>query len=128
MKRASIRCGPTVILSVLACAASPPGGGAGATDQPTAPTVITWMPAFDTAEVGFLSSVWGSGPDDVYIVGGQPERGQAFHYDGADWSAMELPAVPVLIWVFGLGPDAVFAVGEQGNEIVRRWLLCTLAP
>ena len=84
-----------VILSALACTPSPPGGGAGATGETAAPTVITWVPAFDTAEVGFLSSVWGSGPDDVYMVGGQPEEGQAFRYDGTNWSAMELPAVVV---------------------------------
>lgn len=117
MKRAFIRWGLTVILSALACTPSPPAGGPGAIDEAITPTVITWMPAFDTSEVGFLSSVWGSGPDDVFIVGGQPQQAQAFHYDGAGWSAMELPAGPVLIWVFGFGPDAVFAVGEQGTAV-----------
>ncbi len=79
-----------------------------------------WEPAFDTSATGTLSAVWGSGPDDVYIVGGTNEQGEIYHYDGVDWSPMQVPDdVPMLIWVYGFGPDEVYAVGLDGSAV--RW-------
>ncbi|MFQ5490748.1 MAG: hypothetical protein ACE5GE_08515 [Phycisphaerae bacterium] len=117
MKPALIRCSLAVLILALACNPGPPAGGGESSLATESATTLTWMPAFDTADAGFLSSVWGSAPDDVYIVGGQPDRAQAYHFDGTGWSAMNLPQVPLLIWVFGVSPDAVFAVGEQGTAL-----------
>ena len=39
-----------------------------APDPIPAPKPITWSPAFDTADVGALSAVWGSSPTNVFIV------------------------------------------------------------
>ena len=77
-----------------------------------------WREAFDAESVGFLSSVWGSAPDDVFVVGGQPEQGTVHHFDGTSWSAMQVPSVPILVWVFGFGADDVYAVGE-GSGIIH---------
>ncbi len=78
----------------------------------------TWDEAFDAAGAGAMSSVWGSGPDDVWVVGGEPGRGTAFHYDGAVWSEItDLPEVDLLVWVFGFGPADVWAVGVAGSVV-----------
>ncbi len=78
-----------------------------------------WDVAFDATTDGALSGVWGSGPDDVWIVGGYTDQAQIFHYDGADWSEADAPAVPLLAWSYGWGPDNAIAVGLQGA--VARW-------
>ena len=69
--------------------------------QVTDPTVLAQ---------GSLSSIWGSGSDDVYAVGTG-----VIHWDGSSWSK-------VLSWdtvhfhsVFGSGSTDVFAVGEVAD-------------
>lgn len=76
-----------------------------------------WREAFDAERIGFLSSVWGPTSDDVFVVGGQPEQGTVHHFDGTSWSAMQIPSVPILVWVFGFAADDVYAVGEGGGII-----------
>lgn len=83
----------------------------GNVDQGLAPF---YRPAFDADDAGFMSAVWGAAPDDIFIVGGQPEQGVVYHFDGTDWLPMDVGEIPILVWVFGFGPDDVFAVGEQG--------------
>jgi hypothetical protein len=98
----------TLLLSLTACTAGP-------APDPTA----TWSTAFDTTSTGALSGVWGSGPDDIYIVGGDPVSGEIHHFDGDVWSEVPLPpGVPLLVWVYGNGPDDIWAVGSRG-AIVR---------
>lgn len=76
-----------------------------------------WREAFDTSQAGDLSGVWGSAPDDVYVVGGTPDVGVVYHFDGDDWSAVTIPQVSLLVWVFGFGSDNVIAVGEDGSAL-----------
>ena len=77
-------------------------------------TEVVWEPAFDTAGAGALSGVWGSGPDDVFIVGGK-ETAEIYHHDGVGFSPMAgVPEVGLLVWVFGFGPADVWAVGVGG--------------
>lgn len=80
-------------------------------------STFAWREAFDTTDVGFISAVWGSSSDDVFAVGGQLDQGEVYHFDGTDWQAMQVPEVPVLIWVFGFGPDNVLAAGQNGGLI-----------
>jgi hypothetical protein len=91
----------------------PPGG-----DPPPGPGDPFWSFAFDTTNVGALSSVWGTGPTNVFVVGGRTTQGEIYHYDGSVWRAMTVPNVPLLVWVYGFGPNDVFAVG-LGGGIVR---------
>lgn len=77
---------------------------------------VDWQPAAEIGGDGALLSVWGTGPCDVYTVGGQPDAGVAYHFDGTDWTALELPAVPLLNWVFGVG-DTVWIVGNGGTVL-----------
>lgn len=86
-------------------------------DEETTPAPSTdpsWDVAFDTAGAGSLSGVWGSGPDDVFVVGGSEAGGEIHHYDGSGWSVMSTPALPLLVWAHGFGPDDVFTVGTAG--------------
>ncbi|MCH7995249.1 MAG: hypothetical protein IIB57_12510, partial [Planctomycetes bacterium] len=76
-----------------------------------------WRHAFDASLSGALSAVWGNSPDDVFVVGGTPEQGEIYHYDGAVWRAMRVPPVPLLVWVYGFGSDDVYAVGVGGGAV-----------
>lgn len=79
---------------------------------------VTWAEAFDTSGAGALSGVWGSGPEDVFVVGGTPDQGEVHHFDGTSWSEMQVPAgVPLLVWTYGFGRDDVYAVGVGGGAI-----------
>ncbi len=79
---------------------------------------VRWEPAFDTSETGTLSAVWGSAPDDIFIVGGTDDQGEIYHDDGSGFAPMEVPeGVPLIVWVYGFGPDDVFAVGLDGSAL-----------
>ncbi len=73
-----------------------------------------WSDAFDPAGYGALSGVWGSGPADVFVVGGTGEQAQIVHFDGSAWTDMQAPDVPLLAWVTGWSADQVMAVGIDG--------------
>lgn len=76
----------------------------------------TWTEAFDTSSAGALSGVWGTGPDDIFIVGGTDTRGEVYHFDGSAWTGMEVPAtIKLLVWSFGFAPDDVYSVGVEGS-------------
>ena len=59
-----------------------------------------------------LQDAWGSGPDDVYMVG---HYDAIFHFDGVAWSEMVSPTGLYLTSVWGDGAGHVFAVGESGT-------------
>ncbi len=61
------------------------------------------------------SGVWGTGPDDVWIVGGDADGGATRHYDGSAWSDVPVPSgTGLLVWVYGFASDDVYAVGRAG--------------
>ncbi|MFQ5489608.1 MAG: hypothetical protein ACE5GE_02700 [Phycisphaerae bacterium] len=86
-------------------------------DNPDDGEPAVWSIAFDASGAGALSAVWGNAPDDVFVVGGTPAQGEVYHYDGTVWRAMEVPDVPLLVWVYGFGPDNVLAVGVGGGAV-----------
>ncbi len=67
--------------------------------------------------VGWLD-VWGSAPDDVYVVGGNSSREPRMtHYDGLTWNSIDtagLPASSVKIW--GLREDYVIVAVDTSEE------------
>ncbi|KIG14325.1 hypothetical protein DB30_06927 [Enhygromyxa salina] len=81
-----------------------------------------WQPVFQADEdIGAIMSVWGSSPDDVFVVGGQPEPGggRVLHSVDEEWVVESLPAeVSMLNWVYGVDQQ-VWSVGLDG-VIVRR--------
>ncbi|MCB9680429.1 MAG: hypothetical protein H6733_03080 [Alphaproteobacteria bacterium] len=71
----------------------------------------------DAPAIGSLSGVWGAGPDDVFVVGGDDSGGAVLHGDVAGLAAMDVPATGLLVWVYGFAPDDVFAVGRDGAAL-----------
>jgi hypothetical protein len=70
-----------------------------------------------------MLSAWGTGPGDVYVVGG-PLGDSGFtaiavHYDGAAWTKLDPGGPASFWWVSGSGPRDVWMVGEQGR--VTHW-------
>ena len=80
--------------------------------------VTVEIPTLTPSGVAALFKVWGSGADDVYVVG---DVGVVLHYDGSDWSELLVGAEDDLVAVWGTGPDNVVAVGGRSNGIVAHW-------
>jgi hypothetical protein len=78
-----------------------------------------WSVAFDAEPLGAMSGVWGSAPDDVWVVGGAPGTGTLMHHDGRDWMEDTPPDGDLIVWVYGFGPDDVWAVGQVGTVLHR---------
>jgi hypothetical protein len=75
-----------------------------------------WKSTFDEV-VSQYSAVWGTGFDDVYVLGRVPNQAAALHFDGNAWTNENGPtwfdASPVvsLDRIWGTGPDNIFAAG-----------------
>lgn len=74
----------------------------------------TWSPY--TVDAAALTSVWGSGPDDVFAVG---EAGTIVHFDGVTWTPISRgfpdggrEASVHAMWP--AGPDDVWIAGTEG--------------
>ncbi|NOZ28470.1 MAG: PKD domain-containing protein [Chloroflexi bacterium] len=71
-------------------------------------------------------SIWGTGPDNIFIVGGNDSgtastEGRIFHYDGSTWSLQFVVSSLGYLWfnhVWGLSPTEVYALTNTG-EIYR---------
>ncbi len=82
----------------------------GPTDDPQ------WEEAFDATETGWLLSTYGASDDNVFAVGGEPTNGVIMHFDGTEWSPVDVGMpVPLLNWVHGFGGDDYFIVGNGGT-------------
>lgn len=104
------RIGPCVFALVLAS-----GCGKKSPDD-SGTEGATWEDAFDTSAAGSLSGVWGSGPDDVFVVGGSDAGAEIHHFDGSAWAEMAPPAgAGLLVWAYGFSPSEVYAVGMGGG-------------
>jgi hypothetical protein len=65
-----------------------------------------------------LRGIWGSGPDDVFVVGDNNSAysGESIilHWDGTSWEPMDHERRNTLNDVWGRGPDDVYAAGRGG--------------
>lgn len=87
-------------------------------DDPPVPPA--WRALADLEGDGWRMNVWASGPDDVWVAGGSPERGELRHFDGTRWQTRDTGvAVPLLNWTFGFSAADVFVVGNRGT--ILRW-------
>lgn len=57
--------------------------------------------------------LWGSGPKNLYAVGGQQGHGEILHYDGSGWT-VAYTGPQALRDISGTGPDNILAVGRDG--------------
>jgi hypothetical protein len=62
--------------------------------------------------------IWGSGEDDIFIVGSASEM-TILHYDGGEWTRTDLGIPGSLHWIWGSGPGHAIAVGSGG--VIVRW-------
>lgn len=89
-------------------------GGAGGA-SPSAWQVVLDGAALDRA----VLSVWGSGPSDVFAVGGPLGNAGlatlALHFDGAGFRELSPGGTETFWWVYGTGPSDVWMVGERGR-------------
>ena len=76
------------------------------------------LPPLQRPGVDALFKVWGSGPDDVFVVG---QRGAVLRFDGAEWTEDGVGTSQDLIAVWGTGPGDVFVVGGRGNGVAARF-------
>jgi hypothetical protein len=76
----------------------------------------------DTPGAQAMFGVWGTAADDLWAVGGDVNDlsfgGVIWHYDGADWTSVDLSAVnpeglPPLYKVWGRGASEIFVVGSR---------------
>ena len=114
-----LTCTGLFALSMFGGCPQPPADDSGQ-DQPggdLTPKTFTWYSAFNPQNVGVLSAVWGTGPSDVFVVGGTFDQGEVYYFNGQTWAAMEVPNVPLLVWVFGFAHDNVYAVGVGGGVV-----------
>lgn len=102
------------LLLAAACDTAP-------SDDDAAPvTPGPWEVAFDTAETGWLLSVSGTAPDDLWAVGGTPDAGRILHTEGAGWTPVPLDAGQGLVnWAHAFARDDVMFAGAGGA--VLRW-------
>ena len=102
-------------------------GGTARMPSTTVPTVIHWdgaswslveTPALERTGVAAFFKVWGSGPDDVYVVG---DAGVVLRWDGSTWTELFVGAPDDLVAIWGTGPDDIVAVGGRSNGVIARW-------
>ncbi|MEZ4405750.1 MAG: hypothetical protein R3A52_04525 [Polyangiales bacterium] len=100
-------------------------GGAGDANAP--PVMLHWdgaawaaaeFPTLTRAGVSAFFKVWGTGADNVYVVG---QRGVVLHRSGGAWREEFVGVSGDLVSVWGTDADHVLAVGGRGNALVARW-------
>ena len=76
------------------------------------------LPERSVAAQSFFK-VWGTGPDDVFVVGGGR---LILHYDGTQWEVQDTgPGSQLLFTVTGRGPDDVWAVGGGATAVLLHY-------
>jgi hypothetical protein len=66
-------------------------------------------------------SVWGTGANDVFLVGGDANDGHGpsvQHFDGARWARLDTGQVGNLWWVYGFAGGPIY-MGGDGGMILR---------
>jgi hypothetical protein len=83
-----------------------------------------WQVVFDQTTLDRdLLSAWGTGPSDVYAVGG-PLGNTGYlaivlHFDGQTWHELPAGGGDTFWWVYGSGASDVWMVGEKGR--ITHW-------
>ncbi len=112
-----------VATSALACVGCPSshenGADAGASDVDSP---AAWQTVVEHLD-GALLSVWGTGPNDVWAVGGPlgtaPFASLVLHFDGTSWTRLAPGGTATYWWTHGTSKTDVWFVGEEGR--ITRW-------
>lgn len=113
MKKLSALC-----LALLGCSSSsvtpPPSDGGADTD---APATVEWTPVVEKLD-GALLSIWGTGANEAFAVGGSLGNGLralVLRFDGAKWKRLDPGHTDTYWWVHGTSATDVWMVGEKGR-------------
>ena len=96
-----------------------PDGG-----TPDGGTTPAWQVVFEEGELDrAVLSVWGTAPDDVFVVGG-PLGNEGFetlalHFDGTSWTDLAPGGGETFWWVGGTASNDVWMVGTGGR--IAHW-------
>lgn len=109
-----------LLASSAGCGPSDPSGAGGTGGDGGSAAEPAWHVVYDgNALGGSLLSVWGSGPADVFAVGGGLGNtgfgAVAWHFDGTSWKDLAPGGADSFWWVSGTGPNDVWMVGEKGR-------------
>jgi hypothetical protein len=69
-----------------------------------------WAPMVGE-RTNWLEGVWGTGPDNVFAVGGPGGDGKVYRYDGSSWLVFKDHLAGTMYDVHGTSPNDFFAVG-----------------
>lgn len=113
----TLLCSP-LLLCALALAGCPSPEECPATEA--TPGAPAWEVILDEDDLdGAVLSVWGAGPEDVFIAGGplgNPGRSAvAWHYDGCQWEDLSPGGAETFWWVGGSSNTDVWFAGEKGR-------------
>lgn len=85
---------------------------------------VAWAPVSAFGSAGAVYGIWGSGPNDVWMVGSKGTTNMSFssHTNGLAatdggmpaWTEVDTATFSVLNAVWGTGPNDVWAVGNSG--------------
>ncbi len=89
-----------VALLILGCGNNSTGTGSEDTK---------WV-SMDSHTLTNFHSVWGTSSNNVYAIG----EGNIFHYNGSDWSKIEMPSSYYIHALWGNSAQNVYAVGKSG--------------
>ncbi|MBI1881727.1 MAG: cadherin-like domain-containing protein [Chloroflexi bacterium] len=75
---------------------------------------------------GTALGIWGSGPNDIYVIGvikdppqpgaSGPTDGRLYHFDGTSWQqVMEIGPIPVPGGIWGTGPEDIWVTLSNGQ-------------
>ncbi|WP_438016744.1 hypothetical protein WMF18_39080 [Sorangium sp. So ce315] len=98
---------------------------AGCPDDPAKPPdegPAAWRVLLDEGDLDrAVLSIWGTGPDDVFAVGGPLGNtglsSLVLHHDGQTWRELPAGGEETFWWVAGSGPKDVWMVGERGRAV-----------
>lgn len=76
------------------------------------------VPTLMRAGIGAFYKVWGTGADNVYVVG---QRGVVLHRTGGAWREELAGVSGDLVSIWGTDASHILAVGGRGNALVTRW-------
>ena len=76
------------------------------------------VPPLTRAAVSAFFKVWGTGADNVYVVG---QRGVVLHRSGGVWREEFAGVSGDLVSLWGSDASHILAVGGRGNALVTRW-------
>lgn len=83
-----------------------------------APPNAGWESAFDTSEIGWIMSGWGTGDGSLWVVGGTVTIGAVIRRDATGWHEVDLGVrVPLMHWVHGTSAHDIFVGGRDGKML-----------